>query len=96
MKQTEKEDHTVIMSDEYLSESGVQGGKAIAEHISIGSFILGMPFLILGIIALAAIALHSGFQYNAAILIGSVLLMVIGLLLTIGGYMIYRNKQTNQ
>ena len=28
-KKTSKEDNTVIMSDEYLSESGVQGGKLL-------------------------------------------------------------------
>ena len=31
-KKTSKEDNTVIMSDKYLSESGVPGGKIIGEH----------------------------------------------------------------
>ena len=36
-KEKSAEDNTVIMSDEYLSESGVQGGKVIGEHIVLGS-----------------------------------------------------------
>ena len=94
MDQTKKEDHTVIMSDKYLEESGVQGGKAIAEHISLGSFIIGIPFFIVGCIALIAIALNTGFPSNAAIVIGSVLLIIIGLLLTLGGYIINRDKHS--
>jgi len=92
MKQKKKEDHTVIMSDEYLEESGIQGGKAIAEHISLGSLIIGIPFLIVGCIALIAIASNMGFPSNAAILIASILITIIGLLLVIGGYMVYRDK----
>lgn len=38
---TSEGDNTVIMSDKYLSESGVQGGKSIGEHIALGSFIMG-------------------------------------------------------
>ena len=43
-----KEDKTVITSDKYISESGVQGGKVIGEHIVLGSFLVGIPFFVLG------------------------------------------------
>ena len=48
-KKTSEEDNTIILSDDYLSESGVQGGKIIAEHIVIGSLLFGIPFLIIRI-----------------------------------------------
>ena len=41
-KKTSEKDNTVIMSDKYISESGVQGGKIIGEHIALGSFIIGI------------------------------------------------------
>ena len=60
-KKTSKEDNTVIMSDKYISESGVQGGKIIGEHIALGSFIFGIPFLIIGLIALFGMLFGFGF-----------------------------------
>jgi hypothetical protein len=95
-KKTSKDDNTVIMSDKYLSESGVQGGKVIAEHIVLGSFIVGVPFFIIGLIALFGIFLNFGFPKNTAFTILTILVTVIGLLLIIGGYNIYRTKQLNK
>jgi hypothetical protein len=92
-KKTLKNDNTVITSDKYLSESGVQGGKAIAEHIVLGSFIFGIPFFILGLTALICIILGYIYPINTAIIIGALLVTVIGLLLVIGGYNIYRTKK---
>ena len=89
-----EEDNTVIMSDEYLSESGVQGGKAIAENLALGSLIFGIPFLIMGMIALFGMLLGFGFPTHAAGIIGALLITVIGLLLIIGGYSNYRTKHT--
>jgi hypothetical protein len=86
-----KTSRTVIMSDKYLSESGVQGGKIIGEHIVLGSFIGGFTFLILGLYAVFSILL--GFSStNTAIIILVIVVNVIGLLLIIGGYSIYRTK----
>jgi hypothetical protein len=91
-KKTSKEDNTVIMSDEYLSESGVQGGKIIGEHIVLGSLIFGIPFLIMGLTGLFML-FGLGFPAaNTANIILMLLLTVIGLLLIIGGYDIYRTK----
>ena len=90
-QKTSKEDNTVIMSDKYLSESGVQGGKVIAEHIVFGSFIIGIPFLIIGLIALIGI-LFNIFPTHGAFIILALLITAIGLTLVIGGYNIYRTK----
>jgi len=91
-KKTSKKDNTVIMSDKYLSESGVQGGKVIGDHIVLGSFIFGVSFLIIGLYSLINIFLGWGFPTHAAGIIVALLVTVIGLLLVIGGYNIYRTK----
>lgn len=95
-KKTSKNDDTVIMSDKYLRESGVQGGKVIGEHISLGSFIIGVPFLIIGMIALIGILFDLGFPTHAAFIILAIIVTVIGLLLVIGGYNIYRTKNVKK
>ena len=91
-KETSKEDHTVIMSDKYISESGVQGGKVKAEHIALGSFIIGIPMLIIGLYAIISMLFNYGFPTHVAGIIAALLVTVIGLLLVIGGYNIYRTK----
>jgi hypothetical protein len=91
-KKTSEEDNTVIMSDKYLSESGLQGGKVIGEHLALGSFIIGIPFLIMGLIALIGMLFGFGFPTHTAFVIAALLVTVIGLLLVIGGYNIYRTK----
>ena len=90
-KNRSKEDNTIIMSDKYLSESGVQGGKIIGEHIVLGCFIIGIPFFIIRLCALFSI-LYGLFSTNSAIIIGALLVTVIGLLLIISGYFIYKDK----
>ena len=82
----------VLMGDKYISESGVQGGRVIADHISLLSFILGIPFLLIGVISLIGIFFDLWFQSNLAIILGAVLITIIGLLLVIGGYFIYTDK----
>jgi len=91
-KKMSEKDNTIIMSDEYLSESGVQGGKALGENIALISFIIGIPFLAISIYALCGILFGFGFSANAAVIILVLLVFVIGLLLTIGGYTIYKTK----
>ena len=95
-KKTSEEDDTVIMSDKYLSESGVQGGKIIGEHLALGSFIIGIPFLIIGLIAIISMLFGFGFPTHTAGIIAALLVTVIGLLLVIGGYNIYRTKHVKK
>ena len=80
------------MSDEYLSESGVQGGKIIAEHIVLGSLLFGISFLIIGLFALFDMVFGFGFPTNTAMIILVLVVMAMGLLFTIGGYLMYRDK----
>ena len=95
-KKTSEEDNTIIMSDKYLSESGAQGGKIIGEHIVLGSLIVGIPFLIMGLIGLVML-FGLGFPAtNTANIILMLLLTVIGLLLIIGAYNIYRTKHVKK
>lgn len=95
-KKTSKNDNTIIMSDKHLSESGVQGGKVIGEHLALGSFIIGIPFLIIGLIGLIGILFDFGFPTHAAFIILAILVTVIGLLLVIGGYNLYRIKNVKK
>ena len=91
-KNTFKGDKTVIMSDKYISESGVQGGKVIGEHIILGSLIFGISFLIMGLYGIFSILFGFGFPTNTAVIILVLLLTVIGLLLIIGAYNNYNVK----
>ena len=63
-KNTFKGDKTVIMSDKYISESGVQGGKIIGEHIVLGSLIFGIPFLIMGLYSLFSMLFGFWYPYK--------------------------------
>ncbi|MCJ7570671.1 MAG: hypothetical protein MUO82_02175 [Candidatus Thermoplasmatota archaeon] len=81
-----------IESDKYIRESGVQGGKIIGENLALGSFIFGIPFLIMGLYALISMLFGFWSPINTAGIIGALLLTFIGLLLIIGGYFIYRVK----
>jgi len=93
-KQSSEGDKTVIISDEFLRESGLQGGKSIGEHLALGSFIVGIPFFLIGLYVLVNILFNLGFPANTAIIIGAVLIFIIGSMLIIGGYTIYREKHT--
>ena len=95
-KKTSEKDNTVIMSDKYLSESGVQGGKIIGEHLALVSFIMGIPLLIIGLIAIISMLFGFGFPTHTAGIIAALLVTIIGLLLVIGGYNIYRTKHVKK
>ena len=95
-KKTSKKDNTVIMSDKYISESGLQGGKVIADHIVLGSLIIGIPFLLIGLYSIINILLGWGFPTHTAGIIMVLLVTVIGLLLVIGAYNIYRTKHVKK
>ena len=95
-KNTFKGDKTVIMSDKYISESGVQGGKILGEHIVLGSLLFGIPFLIIGVYGLINMLFGLGFPTNMATVILVLVVFIIGLLLIIGAYNIYRTKHVKK
>ena len=78
-----------IIMHKDIKESGLQGGKIIGEKISLLSFIIGIPMLIIGLYAIFSILFDFGFPVNMATIILAILVNVIGLLLIIGGYFIY-------
>jgi hypothetical protein len=81
-----------IEVDKNIRDSGVQGGRSIGENLSLGSFIVGIPFFIIGLFALFNMVFGFGFPTNTANIIAALLVTVIGLLLIIGGYSIHRAK----
>jgi hypothetical protein len=89
MNKGKSEEYNIEL-DKNLRDSAVQGGKIIGEHLSLGCFIMGIPFFIIGSYAL--LNMLFGFRYptNTAIIIGALLVTVIGLLLIIAGCSIYR------
>lgn len=95
MSKTSSEgDKTVLLSDEYLSESGSQGGKIIAEHIVLGSLLCGMLFFIIGLYALLSMFFGWGYPMNTAFIACALLVLVIGLLFILGGYSLHKSKHT--
>ena len=91
MNKEKVEDYKIEL-DKNIRDSGVQGGKIIGEKLSLGSFIIGIPLLIIGLYALISMLFGFGFPMNTANIIAALLVTVIGLLLIIGGYSIYRTK----
>jgi len=85
-KRTSPKDNTIIMSDKYLSESGTQGGKALGDNLSLFSFVIGIPLLLVGLFGILSIIFNSGFESNMAITILVLLITIIGALMTVGGY----------
>jgi hypothetical protein len=81
-----------IMLDEDIRESGLQGGKVIADKLALFSFILGIPLLITGLFGLINMLLGLGFPTNTAVIILVMLVIAIGSLLTLGGYFIYKGN----
>ena len=75
-----------------IKEAGLQGGKAIGNNFSLFSFIIGIPLLLIGLYALFSMLFGFGFPVNMATIILALLVNVIGLLLIIGGYFIYRGS----
>jgi hypothetical protein len=79
----------IIMHDD-LKKSGLHGGKVIGDKLSLFSFILGIPILIVGLYVLYNMLFGFGFAVNMATIILVILVISIGLLLIIGGYNINR------
>jgi hypothetical protein len=96
MNKEKSEDYNIEL-DKNIRDSGVQGGKIIGEKLSLGSFIIGIPLFTIGIFSLFYMLFISGFPKDMPIILvlfsPQLLATVIGLLLIIGGYAIYRAKQ---
>jgi len=73
-----------------IKEAGLEGGKEIGDKLSLFSFIIGVPLLLIGLYALFSMLFDFGFPVNSATIILVFLVNVIGLLLIVGGYFIYR------
>ena len=85
-----KVERDIIMHED-LKESGLQGGKVIGNNLSLFSFIIGIPLLILGIYGLILL-LGFGYDLYLANIILIILVFIICALLTIGGYFIHRGN----
>ena len=81
-----------IIMHKDIKESGLQGGKVIGDKLSLLAFIIGIPMLIIGLYPLFNMLFGFGFPINLATIILIILVNVIGLLLIIGGYFIYRGS----
>jgi len=75
-----------------IKEAGLEGGKVIGNNLSLFSFIIGIPLLLIGLYALFSMLFGFGFPVNMATIILVLLVNVIGLLLIIGGYFIYKGS----
>ena len=95
-KKASEKDNTVIMSDKYISESEVQGGKIISEKLELGCFIIGILLFSIGIFIQFYMLFFTGFPNDWPIILylfsPQSLAIIIGLLLIISGYFIYRDK----
>jgi len=90
-KKTSSKDNTVIMSDKYLTESGTQGGKTLGDNLSLFSFVIGTPLLLVGVFGFFSILYNSSFESNTAIVLLVFLLIIIGFLMTLGGYFLRKD-----
>jgi len=81
-----------VQFSEDIKVSGLQGGKVIGNNLTLFSFIIGIPLLIIGLCALVNMLLGLGFPTNSAVVILVLLVTAIGSLLTIGGYFLYKGN----
>ncbi len=80
----------ILMHDD-LKKSGIQGGKIIGEKLTLFSFIIGIPLLIIGLYASINMLFGFGFDVNIATIILVIIINILGLLFIIGGYNICRH-----
>jgi len=81
-----------IIMHEDIKKAGLQGGKVIGIHLSLFSFIIGIPLLIIGLYSLFSMVFDFGFPINLATIILSLVVNAMGLLLIIGGYFNYKGS----
>lgn len=81
-----------IIMHKDVKEAGLQGGKVIGDKLSLFSFIIGIPLLLIGLYGLLNMLFDFGFHVNMANIILVILVNLIGLLLIIGGYFFYNSS----
>ena len=75
-----------------IKKSGLQGGKVIGDNLFLLSFIIGLPLFFIGLYAILSIILGLGFPSNLATIILVIIATIIGLIMCIGGYFLYKGK----
>ena len=85
-----------IQHSEDVRVSGLQGGKVLGDHLALFSLIMGIPFLLIGLYAIIGIIFDLGVPNNSAVLILSLVVLAIGVLFTIGGILLYRDKYASK
>ena len=86
-----KVERDIIMHDD-IRVSGLQGGKIIGNKLALFSFIMGIPLLLIGLFGLSIMIFDLGFPMNNAVLLLVLVVIALGSLFTIGGYLLYKEK----
>lgn len=81
----------IILHDD-IKTSGLQGGKILGDKLSLFSFVLGIPLLLLGIYSMISMLFDFGFPVNSANIILMLIVLSIGSLLIIGGYFLTKEN----
>jgi len=81
----------IIMHDD-IRVSGLQGGKIIANKLSLFCFIFGLPLLLVGLYGLISMILNLGFPMNSATIILVLVVIALGSLSTISGVFLVIDK----
>lgn len=81
-----------IIMQKDIKEAGLQCGKVIGDKLSLFSFIIGIPLLLIGMYGLLNLLFDFGFHVDMANIILVLLVNLIGLLLFIGGYFVYNSS----
>ena len=81
-----------IIMHKDIKESGLQGGKVLGDNLSLFAFIIGIPLLIIGLYSIFNMVFGFGFPVNMANMILALLATIMGLLLIIGGYYLYKDR----
>ena len=84
-----KIERDIILHDD-IRVSGLQGGKILGHKLSLFSFIMGIPLLVTGVYGLCSMVFGLGFPMNTAIFILVMVVIALGSLFTLGGYLLYK------
>lgn len=85
-----KMERDMMMHDD-LRVAGLQGGKIVGNKLALFSFIMGIPLLLVGLYGLFSMVFDLGFPNNSATLILVLVVLALGSLFTVGGYLLYKN-----
>ena len=72
--------------------SGLQGGKVLGDHLALFSFLMGIPLTVTGVYGVLALVFDLGFPMNNATIILVLVVLSLGCLFTIGGYLLSRTN----